>query len=304
MKEHDVTVNGINIHYLDWLGNGPTIVCVHGLTANCRYFDSLGEKLSPEFRVITYDLRGRGNSGKPSDGYNLAQHVSDLLGLFDALSLEKPVLIGHSLGAAIAATFASQHPERMDRLVLVDGGGGGPQADYDALLKQIGPMINRLSQSFRSVEDYLETVRSDYGDDWTQYAENVYAYDAGETSDGMIASKFTKDKALRDFMGLKDMDPYSVWDNIRCPTLLLRAPGDYFGRPAITDMAGTQTIASVIPNCKWVEIKNSNHATILLGDMDTTSEEIRVFLDDPTPRPNLGEIERQNYKLAAEKILR
>jgi pimeloyl-ACP methyl ester carboxylesterase len=58
--------------------------------------DSLGEKLSPQFRVIAYDLRGRGNSDKPSNGYNLAQHVTDLLGLLNALSLEKVVLLGHS----------------------------------------------------------------------------------------------------------------------------------------------------------------------------------------------------------------
>ena len=78
MEEHDVTVNGINIHYADWTGVGESIVCVHGLTANCKYFDKLGEKLSPEHRLIAYDLRGRGNSGNPSTGYNIVQHAADL----------------------------------------------------------------------------------------------------------------------------------------------------------------------------------------------------------------------------------
>ncbi len=303
MEEKDISINGLNLHYIDWPGYGHPIVCVHGLTANCRYMDNLGEKLSPQFRVIPYDLRGRGNSDKPSNGYNLAQHVTDLLGLFDALFLDKPVLLGHSLGAAISASFASQYPDRVHRLILVDGGGGGPKVDYDTLLDQIRPMITRLSQKFQTTEDYLETLKSKYGKDWTNYAERVYTYDIGRNSDGTVSSKLTEERALQDFNGLKNYDPYYVWDSIQCPTLFLRAPEDYLGKPAPAGRAATKIIASVIPNCKWVEIKDSNHATILLSEKDATCEEIRIFLEDPSPKPNIKTKKLNYYKSIAKKTL-
>jgi pimeloyl-ACP methyl ester carboxylesterase len=269
--------------------------------------DRLGEKLSPQFRVIAYDLRGRGNSDKPSNGYNIPQHATDLLGLLDALSLDKPVLLGHSLGAAISDYFASQHPDRVHRLILVDGGGAGPNFDWGGLLKQIKPLIDRLSQKFKSVEDYIDSVKSAYRGDWSEYAERAYRYDAGKNKDGTISSKLTKERALQDFNGMKDFDPnragtfYYVWDSIQCPTLVLRAPGKYLGKSPVTNETNMQVIASVIPNCQYVEIKDSNHATIIMGENVATSEVIRKFLEDPKPKPNLDEKKRESFKGLAYK---
>jgi hypothetical protein len=113
----------------------------------------------------------------------------------------------------------------------------------------------------------------------------------------------TEERALQDLYGLKEYDPYYTWDSIQCPALILRVPGDFLGKPAPGDRAATQIIASVIPNCKWVEIKDSNHATILLGEKVSTSEEIRIFLEDPNPKPNIGTIKRKTYKSLAKKTL-
>ena len=76
--------------------------------------------------MIAYDLKGRGNSGKPAGGYNLIQHTSDLENLLAVLSINKAVLLGHSLGAAIVTFFAAHFPDKVERLILIDGGGGGP----------------------------------------------------------------------------------------------------------------------------------------------------------------------------------
>lgn len=303
MKENDVSINGFSIHYVDWPGEGNPIVCAHGLTANCRYMDSLGEKLSPHFRVIAYDLRGRGDSDKPQNGYNVVQHATDLLGLLNALSLDKPVLLGHSLGAAVTAYFASQHPDRIHRLILVDGGGGGPKVNYDDLFNKIKPLVERLSQKFQSVEDYVDAMKSAYGSGWTKYAETTYRYDAGKNSDDTISSKLTEERALQDFHALKDFDPYHTWERIQCPTLFLQAPGDFLGKPPVSDQTATQVMASVIPNCQWVEIKDSNHATILLGENVATSDVIRKFLEEPNPKPNINKIKREMYKSLAKKAL-
>jgi pimeloyl-ACP methyl ester carboxylesterase len=69
------------------------------------------------------DLRGRGLSDKPPTGYSIEQHCHDVLALMNDLGLQRPVLMGHSLGAFISLVFSAQYPQRVDRLILVDGGG-------------------------------------------------------------------------------------------------------------------------------------------------------------------------------------
>jgi len=121
-----MTVNGVALAVREWPGKGPALVCVHGLTANHSCWASMADALAPDFRLIGYDLRGRGESGKPESGYSLEHHCKDLLGLLDAFGLRKAVIMGHSLGAHIGLRFAALHPARVSKLVLVDV-PGAPQ---------------------------------------------------------------------------------------------------------------------------------------------------------------------------------
>src|SRR5216683_3782408 len=119
-----VAVNDLSLAVAEWPGpaKGPGVVCVHGLTANHTCWASVADVLSPAHRRIAYDLRGRGESDKPDKGYSLAVHGDDLEGLLDHFGLKKAVLIGPSLGAHIAVRFAATRPQRVAKLVLVDGG--------------------------------------------------------------------------------------------------------------------------------------------------------------------------------------
>lgn len=93
-----------------WGARGKPVVCIHGLTANCRCWDGIAEALSPKFQVVATDLRGRGVSERPSKGYSVLHHIEDLMALLDALGLERPAIMGHSLGALITLAFAALHP--------------------------------------------------------------------------------------------------------------------------------------------------------------------------------------------------
>src|SRR5437660_1662836 len=85
--------NGVSLHYLDVPGGDPPLVLLHGLSANAHCFSGLiGAGLSPRFRVIAPDLRGRGRSGKPATGYSIADHANDVLGLMDSLNLDHAVV--------------------------------------------------------------------------------------------------------------------------------------------------------------------------------------------------------------------
>ena len=114
--------DGIQIQLATWEGEGQPILCVHGLTANCRCWDVIASSLAPENKIIAIDLRGRGLSDKPSAGYSLQHHIKDILCVLDDLKQERIVLMGHSLGAFISLAFAANYPERTEKIILMDGG--------------------------------------------------------------------------------------------------------------------------------------------------------------------------------------
>ena len=115
--------DGVTINIAEWEGQGTPILCVHGITANCRCWDVLAAVLAPTHRVIAMDLRGRGQSDKPETGYAIDIHVRDIICLLDDLNIPKAVVMGHSLGAFIGLALSAGHPDRVERLILVDGGG-------------------------------------------------------------------------------------------------------------------------------------------------------------------------------------
>ena len=63
--------DGVNINLAVWEGDGKAVLCVHGITANCHCWDVLADSLTPDYRILAMDLRGRGRSDKPAEGYSL-----------------------------------------------------------------------------------------------------------------------------------------------------------------------------------------------------------------------------------------
>jgi pimeloyl-ACP methyl ester carboxylesterase len=113
--------NGVRIHYTQ-TGEGPDLVLIHGMTGNLAVWHlRIVPLLWDHFRVTTYDLRGHGYSSMPPDGYDADHMAADLLGLLDALEIERASLVGHSYGADIALYLANLHPQRIDRIVAIEG---------------------------------------------------------------------------------------------------------------------------------------------------------------------------------------
>src|SRR5438105_9632044 len=98
------TVNGLQLHYLDWGNVGaPPVVCVHGYTSSAEAFNAPARHFQHRFRFIVPDVRGHGESAWSSDGaYQYADQAGDLAAVVDALKLERFTLIGTSMGGIIA----------------------------------------------------------------------------------------------------------------------------------------------------------------------------------------------------------
>lgn len=118
----EVTVNGLKINYRDTGGSGPPVVLVHGFTGNVRNWALTVPAIRDRFRCVSLDLPGHGLSGKPTDApsYELSKMAEVVWGAIQALGLEKPVLMGHSMGGMISQLVLLAHPEAFRALVLVD----------------------------------------------------------------------------------------------------------------------------------------------------------------------------------------
>jgi len=112
--------NGIDVHYLRTGGDKPSVVLLHGLTANGACWIPLARKLEKDYDVVMPDARGHRYSDAPEHGYRYDDLAADVVSLINALELTTPVLLGHSMGGMTAAVVASRNPKRLRGLILAD----------------------------------------------------------------------------------------------------------------------------------------------------------------------------------------
>lgn len=120
------SADGLKLHYRDYPGGEgrPPILCVPGLTRNVRDFEAAAERLSPDWRVICVDLRGRGESAVATDAsqYEPITYLSDIDALLETLGIQRLVWFGTSLGGLLAMMWSATHPGRLAGVLLNDIG--------------------------------------------------------------------------------------------------------------------------------------------------------------------------------------
>lgn len=133
---HIATIDNQRIAYLD-VGTGPPLFLIHGFGGSMWQWEHQQQELARYFRVITPDLPGFGLSDKPDIEYRPDQLVDFFTRFMDALHIPRATLIGNSMGAGLAMAVALDHPDRVDKLVLI---GGLPQ---DIRTKLTSPIVKR-----------------------------------------------------------------------------------------------------------------------------------------------------------------
>ena len=123
-------IHGERVAYVDEgsvdEGSGEVIVLLHGIAGSSQTWRALVGPLSRRYRVIAPDLLGHGNSTKPRADYSLGALSALVRDILDELGIARATVVGHSLGGGIAMQFVYQHPDYVERLVLIGSGGLGP----------------------------------------------------------------------------------------------------------------------------------------------------------------------------------
>jgi pimeloyl-ACP methyl ester carboxylesterase len=137
---HSVSIQGNRLAYLDQ-GQGPPVVLLHGFGGSMWQWEYQQAALSARHRVITLDLIGSGLSDKPDIDYRPDRLVEFLRRFLDALHIERANLVGNSMGAGLAIAFALTYPDRVDRMVLIDGLPAGVES------KLASPLMKRAVET-------------------------------------------------------------------------------------------------------------------------------------------------------------
>ncbi len=132
-QHHWVEVNGIRIHYRR-AGTGSPLVLLHGFPETSHAWRKILPALSRHFTVIAPDLRGCGDSDRPTTGYDKETVASDIRELVQKLELGPIRLVGHDVGMMVAYAYAASYPENVEQLVLMEAAlpGLGLEAMYDS----------------------------------------------------------------------------------------------------------------------------------------------------------------------------
>lgn len=120
MKDSKISINGINISYLDYGKGDNIIIFIHGFPFDKSSWDLQLNELKDEFRVIAYDIRGFGQSTSDEQSFSMDLFTDDLIALMDELKITKAVICGLSMGGYIALNAISRFPDRFQKLVLSD----------------------------------------------------------------------------------------------------------------------------------------------------------------------------------------
>ena len=241
---------------------GRLILCVHGLSANCRSFDRIVPVLAAAgHHVVTMDLRGRGRSDiTPPGTYGWDSHVRDLLELAEHYGADSFDVIGHSMGGFIGMALAAQHRRRCRRLTLIDA-VGVPEPDA---LVSIAKSLSRLGQTYPSVSEAQSYMRAAGAiTSWDGFWDNYFEWEIEPTDDGDGVRIRTDLAAVgEDSAYAATQDLSGLWPRLRCPVQLVRAGRPMTSGGLVVSQADADRFAAEALDATVVEV-DADHYSIL-----------------------------------------
>ena len=274
---HTLSTGDITLAYREWPGEQGPVICLPSLTGHKGTFDRVAQGLSPAYHLFALDLRGRGDSDQPADGYGFAYHARDIIAFADSLGFEDFSILGHSFGATAGVYLASIRPLRVRSLVLIDGGADPKQEVMQAMY----PTIRHLEDSYDDPESFLKTMRKiPYLAPWNEFLEHYQLEDMETLENGKLRSK-TSPAAVE-----KDLDIHFYYSMcvhfpaLTCPTMFIRPQNGLLGKKAhILDEREAAAFVAWIPNCWRVDLPHVNHYTMILNDKPAVLAPIKAFLE-------------------------
>lgn len=255
--------------------DGPRVLCLHGWLDNAASFEPLAARL-PGFRIVALDLPGHGYSAhrEPGNTYAFIDAVAAVAAARDALGWERCVLLGHSLGAGIAASLAGAQPSRADALVLLEGTGPlseAPELAAERLgraLDEQREKLGRRAPVYRDAEVAATRLAASISKISIEAARILCTRGLVEVEGGVT---WRSDPQVRwqSRVRLVEAQVLSLLRAITCPTLFVRAEQSYFadGPTLEARLAAIANLrAASLPGGHHVHLENPDAVAHLVGE--------------------------------------
>lgn len=225
MLRQKLQLKDIELSYLEWLEAGQEpLMLLHGMADCALVWSSLGEYLASRYHIVAPDLRGHGESSKPERDYTFNSAIADLEALMDSLAWKNTHVVAHSWSAKLLTVWATQNPQRLRSLILVDPFFINKIPSFFKItfpffyrvlpfLKAMGPFAtkDRAEKLAKSLKQYR---------DWSDLQQQAFFAGIEQKPDGTWGSKFTV--AARNGIFTEVMQVAGLKTSIEIPTLLVK----------------------------------------------------------------------------------
>lgn len=272
------------LHYVDW-GNhdAPPLILMHGGKDHCRSWDWVAEHLRHDWHVIALDLRGHGDSDWTSTGdYSLTSHLCDMVQLIEQLDLAPITIISHSFGGQISARYAGVYPEKVKKLVLIEGLGHTPRFlkrfDGKTRSDRLRDLVeNRRKAAARTIKRY-DTMEEAYQRMHSanerlseEQARHLTLHGVRQNEDGSYSWKFDNYTNFYNDVDMPPQESRALWENISCPVLM------FYGKDSWATTPKEDGRGEHFKNYKLVVYENAGH-WVHHDQLDKLIKEIKGFI--------------------------
>ena len=264
-----VETNGLRLHYTRTGGNKPPLVLAHGVTDAGLCWTPVAEALAAEYDAIMVDARGHGFSDAPERGYGPAEQAEDLAGVITDLGLNRPTVLGHSMGAATALVLAGAHPDLPGAILLEDPPAWWTdRTDSPESTERRTAMKERaIGLKQRTRDDLIAWQRTEQPG-WSNAELEPWA-DAKQRFSPNVLSVYDQDNG-------SNVNWQAVLSRISCPVLLITGDPK---RSAIVTNASAAALEELVPHLEIAHVPQAGH-NIRRDQFTRYMEVVRGFLAD------------------------
>jgi pimeloyl-ACP methyl ester carboxylesterase len=254
-----VTAGGAELHYLEWPGAGPPLVLLHATGLLAALWAPVARALAANFHVYALDFPGHGDSAHPSRTYRWEAFAEDARAFMATLGLGAALVMGHSMGATVAALLAARYPRHVLRLALVEPVVMVPEVigreiAHPGVPTAAGTRKRRAVWPDRASMVASYTGRGPFAH-WEPALLALYAAEGtADRADGSVELKCPPDLEAEMYHERSFLDPWPALRAIACPTLLV-----YGTEPRPYPRARAQTVQSAILGARLAYVQGAGH---------------------------------------------
>ena len=212
----------MRMRYLDWGGDGPPIVALHGLASSGNWYELVARYLTEDFRIIAPDQRGHGQTSQAKSGYDWPTLAADIAGFMHTLGIDQASVMGHSWGGHTASALAAHYPGMVSKLMMIEGGfldaRVGTEATWESFSQRVRPRDVTGNR-----EEFLDRLRVQLADCWSEDLERIVQTMVYEDEQRQIQDILRPENHAQAIRTMWDFPPPSILPQVQCPALIVAA---------------------------------------------------------------------------------